>query len=322
MYELELNGKKVGDQVFTPGWTNYRKRLQYQVYDVTDQLVDGENAIGSILGDGWYRGHFGWWENNRNNYGEVLGLLLQLEIRYEDGDEVTIVTDDSWKASTGPILMSDIYNGETYDARLEMPDWSSPGFDDSDWGYVTLLEHSKTLLTASNGEKVKKISEIKPSDYFETPKGEKVFDLIPDDKKAIVAKRLADNVDYFGHLTTGFLGTPLINYALSDSGYPDQAYRLLFNKRYPSWLYPVTMGATTIWERWNNIKPDGQFPEGINSFNHYAYGAIGEWLYSFVAGIAIDEQKPGYQHILIQPHPGGGFTNANAHIHTMFVGNS
>jgi alpha-L-rhamnosidase len=81
----------------------------------------------------------------------------------------------------------------------------------------------------------------------------------------------------------------------------------------------VTRGATTIWERWDGIRPDGSFQTvGMNSFNHYAYGAIGEWLYSFVAGIAIDENEPGYKHILVQPHPGGGFINANAHIHTMY----
>jgi alpha-L-rhamnosidase len=114
------------------------------------------------------------------------------------------------------------------------------------------------------------------------------------------------------------VGTPIINHALSNAGYPEQAYRLLFNKRYPSWLYPVTKGATTIWERWNNIKPDGQFPDGINSFNHNAYGAIGEWLYSFVAGISIDENEPGYKHILIQPHPGGGLTSASASHHSMY----
>jgi len=667
LYELELNGSRVGDQVFTPGWTNYRKRLQYQVYDVTDQLVDGENVIGSILGDGWYRGHFGWWENNRNNYGEVLGLLVQLEIRYEDGEEVTIVTDDSWKAATGPILASDIYNGETYDARLEVSDWSSSGFDDCTWKSAALLEHSKTLLTASNGEKVRKISEIKPVDYIVTPKGEKVFDLgqnmvgwarlkvkgkpgdkvtlrfaevldhegnfytenlrsvkatdtyilkgsgeeiweprftfhgfryvhvdgypgqlskdsitgivihsdirptgsfecsepmvnrlqqniqwsqkgnfldiptdcpqrdermgwtgdaqvfaptaninfntgafftkwlkdlaseqredgsvpwvvpnvvvngadtgwsdgfgstgwadaavvipwtiyryygdkrileqqydsmkawvdymrkhadesgifeygfhlgdwlsfsdyityyynapdfgyagattdkiliatayfyysttilqkaaeitgrkeeaddlsklaakikkawnrefmtdtgrlvsstqaayamalvfglVPAEKVEIVAKRLADDVRHHGHLTTGFLGTPVLNHALSDFGYPELAYQLLLNKRYPSWLYPVTTGATTIWERWNGIKTDGHFQtEGINSFNHYAYGAIGEWLYSFVAGIALDENEPSYKHIHIRPHPGGGLTSAGASIHSMY----
>jgi alpha-L-rhamnosidase len=118
----------------------------------------------------------------------------------------------------------------------------------------------------------------------------------------IVAKRLADDVEYFGHLTTGFLGTPLICQALSENGYPDLAYMLLFNKRYPSWLYPVTMGATTIWERWDGIKPDGTFQTaGMNSFNHYAYGAIGNWLYTGVAGINIDPENPGYKHVIIKP---------------------
>lgn len=667
LYELQLNGEKVGDEVFTPGWTNYHERLQYQVYDITDQLLNGENTIGSILGDGWYRGHLGWWDNNRNTYGEALGLLLQLEVRFDDGSMLTIITDDSWKAETGPILKSDIYNGETYDARLEMLGWSSPGFDDSRWKSAKLLEHSKAILIASAGEKIRKITDIKPIEYFVTPNGENVFDLgqnmvgrarlkvkgkpgdrvtlkfaevldqkgnfytknlrkieckdsyilkgtdeeifeprftfhgfryvqvegysgeltndcitgivihsdmkptgsfecseplisqlqqniqwgqksnfldvptdcpqrderlgwtgdaqvfaptasfnfntasfftkwlkdlsseqredgsvpwvvpnvivdgggtvwsdgfgatgwadaavvipwtvyryygdkriledqydsmkawvnymkvhagdsyifdygfhfgdwlsfseyisyhynapdygfagahtdksliatayfyystmllqktaeildrqkdaeslsklaakiktawarefmtesgrlvsatqtayaiglvfdlIPDDKKAIVAKRLADDVRNFGHLTTGFLGTPVLNVALSHFGYSDLAYQLLLNKRYPSWLYPVTLGATTIWERWDGIKPDGSFQtEGMNSFNHYAYGAIGEWLYSYVAGISIDENEPGYQHILIRPHPGGGLTNARASHHSMY----
>ncbi len=125
---------------------------------------------------------------------------------------------------------------------------------------------------------------------------------MPDDLKEVAAKRLADDVSYFGHLTTGFLGTPLICQALSDNGHPDIAYKLLFNKRYPSWLYPVTKGATTIWERWDGIKPDGSFQNaGMNSFNHYAYGAVGEWLYSRVAGIQIDENNPGYKHFVIKP---------------------
>jgi alpha-L-rhamnosidase len=94
---------------------------------------------------------------------------------------------------------------------------------------------------------------------------------------------------------------------------------LLNRKEYPSWLYPITMGATTIWERWDGIKPDSTFQDpGMNSLNHYAYGAIGEWLYRVVAGIKIDENKPGYKHILFQPHPGGGLTNAKATIRTMY----
>ena len=96
---------------------------------------------------------------------------------------------------------------------------------------------------------------------------------------------------------------------LSRYGYLDVAYLLLNREDYPSWLYPVTQGATTIWERWDGQKPDGTFQDaGMNSFNHYAYGAIGEWMYRVMAGIDIDEAAPGYKHILIQPRPGGGFT--------------
>src|SRR5713226_577899 len=132
------------------------------------------------------------------------------------------------------------------------------------------------------------------------------------------ARRAAD-VKRFGHLTTGFLGTPVLCQTLSDYGYLDEAYMLLNRTEYPSWLYPVTKGATTIWERWDGIKPDGSFQDaGMNSFNHYAYGAIGEWMYRVVAGLEIDESVPGYKHILIQPNPGGGLTHANASVESMY----
>ncbi|MEQ8472884.1 MAG: family 78 glycoside hydrolase catalytic domain [Marinoscillum sp.] len=667
LYELEINGQKVGNEVFTPGWTNYHKRLQYQVYDVTDQVKQGDNAIGAIVGDGWYRGHFGWWEDNRNEYGNQLGLLLQLRLEFEDGSVDWILTDSSWEASKGPILKSDIYNGETYDAGLEMMGWSTAQFDDKEWTPVALLDHSKDTLIASEGEKVRKVRTLQPKQLFTTSKGEQVFDLgqnmvgwvrlkvqgskgdtvslrfaevldqdgnfytdnlrniecidkytlkgegeevyeprftfhgfryvlvdgypgelsleslegivvhsdmpqigyfecsdpminqlqsniewgqrgnfldvptdcpqrderlgwtgdaqvfaptasfnfntapfftkwlkdlaseqredgsvpwvvpnnirdgggtgwsdgfgatgwadaaviipwttylsygdqqvletqfgsmkawvdymihhagnsyvfdygfhfgdwlsfaeyytynynAPDygyagahtdkaliatayfyhsagillktarileqneevkrlnellpkikkawneefmtrsgrlvsstqaayaiglcfdlvaaDKKEIIARRLADDVAYFGHLTTGFLGTPVLNFALSDFGKLDLAYQLLHNDRYPSWLYAITQGATTIWERWDGIKPDGEFQTiGMNSFNHYAYGSIGDWLYSRVVGISIDEAQPGYKNIIFQPHIGGKLTYAKASIHTMY----
>jgi len=112
----------------------------------------------------------------------------------------------------------------------------------------------------------------------------------------------------------------LICHVLSDYGHFEQAYMLLNRKEYPSWLYPVTKGATTIWERWDGLKPDGTFQDkGMNSFNHYAYGAIGEWLYRVVAGLDIDEKNPGYKHIIIQPHPGGGLTHVRAR-HDSFYG--
>ncbi|MCG3117936.1 MAG: hypothetical protein ALAOOOJD_00061 [bacterium] len=123
----------------------------------------------------------------------------------------------------------------------------------------------------------------------------------------------------FGHITTGFLGTPLISHVLTRYGYLELAYKLLIRQEYPSWLYPIRMGATTIWERWDGIKPDHSFQDrGMNSFNHYAYGAIGEWMYRVVAGIEIDSAHPGYKHVLIQPHPGGELTSVRATHQSLF----
>ena len=145
------------------------------------------------------------------------------------------------------------------------------------------------------------------------------FDLLPEPMRPIAAKRLADDVKKFKHITTGFVGAPLVCPVLSDHGYFQEAFMLLNRQQYPSWLYPITRGATTIWERWDGIKPDGSFQDaGMNSFNHYAYGAIGEWLYRVVAGVEIDPQQPGYKHILFQPHPGGGLTQAKAEVQSMY----
>ncbi|MCF6333040.1 MAG: glycoside hydrolase family 78 protein [Draconibacterium sp.] len=649
LYELFLNGEKVGDELFTPGWTSYNKRLQYQTYNVTSMLQKN-NAIGAILGDGWYRGNIGF-RGQHSYYGDKLALLLQLKIDYTDGTSKTIVSDKNWKVSNGPILESDIYNGETYDARLEMNGWKSTGFDSSNWKTVSGLNHSKDKLIAPQGVPVKAIEEITPIKLLTTPKGETVLDMgqnmvgwvrvkvkgkkgdvvqlkfaevldkegnfytanlrsakatdtytlkgdeeevfephftfhgfrfvelvgfsstpklddvtgvvihsdmkptgtfscsdplinqlqhniqwgqkgnfldvptdcpqrderlgwtgdaqvfsmtaafnfdvsafytkwmrdvaadqlpdgkvphvIPDvlngdggatgwadvvgiipwtvyqiygDKRILeqqyssitawvkymetragddylwmgdahfgdwlafastsssypgattekdliatayyyyttgltskiaaiigkpadaekykklaekiklafndefvtpngrlvshtqtayalalsfgllpdnlidkAAKYLADDVIKFKHLTTGFLGTPLLCKTLSAIGRDDLAFMLLTRKKYPSWLYPVTQGATTIWERWDGQKPDGTFQNvGMNSFNHYAYGAIGEWMYTHIAGISIDPQNPGYKHILFNPHPGGGLTNASADFLSMY----
>ncbi|MFZ0546068.1 MAG: alpha-L-rhamnosidase C-terminal domain-containing protein, partial [Candidatus Promineifilaceae bacterium] len=121
------------------------------------------------------------------------------------------------------------------------------------------------------------------------------------------------------HVTTGFVGTPYLCHVLSRYGYTDVAYELLNQEHYPSWLYPVKQGATTIWERWDGIKPDGSFQDAsMNSFNHYAYGAIGDWLYQVVAGIELDADAPGYKRILIQPQPGGQLTHASASLDSMY----
>ncbi len=666
LYQINLNGKKVGDEFFTPGWTSYHSNLQYQVYDVTSQLQKGENAIGVILGDGWYRGPLVW-QGNKNLYGKKSGLLFQMEVTFTDGSKETIVSDNSWKASTGAILKSEIYDGELYEARLEEEGWDKPSFDDSKWNNCIEKEYDNSILTASVGVPVRITQELKPIQKIITPKGELVFDfgqnmvgwvnfklqgekgskitiqhaevldqegnfyidnlrvaqqkdqyifkgkgveefqphftfhgfryikisdykgevtlnditgkvihsdmdpigdfecsdtlvnrlqkniqwglrgnfldvptdcpqrderlgwtgdaqvfastacfnmnaapfytkwmkdfivdqkadgsvpwvvpnvvengggtgwsdgfgatgwadaaviipwtvyqsygdtrilenqyesmkaweeymikhsgdryifdygfhfgdwlafaeymsykynapdygfagahtdkdliatayyyyttglmqkiatilgkdedakryesirpkikgafkkeyvtatgrlssntqtayilalsfgIMPDEFKETAAQRLADNINELGHLTTGFLGTPLICQALSDNGYPDIAYMLLFNKRYPSWLYPVTMGATTIWERWDGIKPDGSFQDvGMNSFNHYAYGAVGNWLYTQVAGIQIDPENPGYKHVVIKPQLSEELTYAKAQVESLY----
>jgi alpha-L-rhamnosidase len=119
------------------------------------------------------------------------------------------------------------------------------------------------------------------------------------------------------HLSTGFLGTPYLCKVLSDNGRADVAYDLLFQETYPSWLYPVKMGATTIWERWDGQKTDSTFQDiGMNSFNHYAYGAIGDWLYRVVAGIELG--KVGYKHILIQPQPTSKLSFARAYFESNY----
>ena len=655
LYELSLNGKRVGDQYFTPGWTAYDFRYQYQTYDVTNLVKSGENCLGAVLGDGWFRGRLAW-NNRRNSYGKKLALLAQLVITYTDGKQEIFGTDDKWNAATGAILESDIYNGETYDARLERPGWNETGYKDAEWKGVTVIEAPKVKLVAQAGPPVKEIEEIKPAKVFRTPAGDTVLDmgqnmvgwmkfrlaapagtsvtlrhaevldkegnfytenlrsaketiryiskgggtetfephftfqgfryvavsgwpgelkledftgivvhsamertgtfetsnpmlnqlehniiwgqkgnfldvptdcpqrderlgwtgdaevfaptasfnfdtagfytkwlkdvaldqeddgavpfvipnvlshttrkgeaasagwadvatvvpwtvyqsfgdkrileeqypsmkawveymrrasgesylwksgfsfgdwlafattqsdypgattdkdliqtayfarstellartaevlgkkedaqnyaaleekiksafqtefvtpngrlasntqtayalalafgLLPESQRAEAAARLAADVKKFGHLTTGFLGTPVLCQTLSDYGYLDEAYMLLNRTEYPSWLYPVTKGATTIWERWDGIKPDGSFQSpSMNSYNHYAYGAIGDWLYRVVAGIELDAQEPGYRHILIQPRPGGGLTRASASVDSMY----
>ena len=137
------------------------------------------------------------------------------------------------------------------------------------------------------------------------------FDMLPENMRAKAAAHLAANVEKYGHITTGFLGTPYICHVLTEFGYNDLAYKLLLRDQYPGWLYPVTMGATTIWERWNSMMPDRTIPDnGMNSFNHYSYGAIGDWLYRDAVGL--HEGSAGFKTIIVKPHPGADFTHMKA----------
>ena len=646
LYEGFINGKKIGNSFLTPGWTSYNKRLQYQEYDVTNLIAPGSNAIGVALGSGWYRGYLAWQEHH-NIYGKTLALLFQLQIKYTDGTSEIISSGNSWKCTTSAIRYSEIYHGETYDARMELPGWSSPKFDDSKWDSVEVKNYDNSILTATQNEPVTRHERFVPVKIITTPKGETVldfgqnmvgfvqvkasgkagdsivlyhaevldkkgnfytenlrfakqrnifilsgrgtetfephfsfqgfryvkiegitgdpkpenftayalysdmrptgsfssndplinqlqhniqwgqkgnfldvptdcpqrderlgwtgdaqafsrtatynfaannffdkwlkdlaadqfsdgsvphvipdalgpgnggsagwsdaatiipwnmylaygdkrvletqyesmkkwigfmqsrssgnlwnkgshfgdwlfyrpdddndgrsaitdkymiaqcfyahsvqlmintstvlgkkedagmysallkeikeayrkeyltpngrlvsssqtayvlalnFDMLPEELRKAAADRLVANIeDYNNHLTTGFLGTPYLCPVLTRFGHNDVAYTLLMQKTYPSWLYPVTMGATTIWERWDGQKPDSTFQTpAMNSFNHYAYGAIGDWLYRSVAGLDTYADQPGYKHSMIKPHPGNALNEVNA----------
>ena len=657
LYEVYLNGQRVGDQLFTPGWTSYRRRLQYQTYDVTPLLRPGANVVGAMLGDGWYRGHLGFF-GQRNLYGRRLALRAQLEIRYESGRTERIVSDTGWKITAGPVLASDIYGGETYDARRgrELSGWSSAPYDDREWAAVALVDPPPSALVASLSPPVRRVRELRPADIRRAPSGETIFDLgqnftgwarlsvrgpagttvtlrfgevldregnlytanlraaaqtdrytlsgngrevyephftfhgfryvavaglpaapdsatitgiavssdlaqtgslvtsdsllnqlqrnivwgqrsnfldvptdcpqrderlgwtgdaqvfartaafnmdvsgffakwlsdvaadqdpsgsvpwvipnplggdstrfagtagwsdvavivpwtmyltygdrrllerqypsmrawidyarrragteliwrpgwqfgdwlalhsddpsypgattgtdliataflahstdlvsrtaailgraadaavyrarfnaireafnrefvsrtgrvgentqtayalaiafdlLPDSLVPAAAARLAQDVESRDHhLTTGFLGTPYLLHVLGTTGHMGTAFQLLMQRTYPSWLYPITRGATTMWERWDGIRPDSSFEDpGMNSFNHYAFGAVGDWMYQNVGGIDVDPAAPGYRRSRIAPRPGAGLTSASASLETAY----
>jgi alpha-L-rhamnosidase len=652
LYEAQINGQRVGDAYLTPGWTSYNKRLQYQVYDITPLLAAGPNAIGVSVGNGWYRGYLAW-NGNKNTWGSDAALLVQIAITYTDGSTQNLITDNTWKSSTGPIRYDEIYHGETVDTREEKTGWANAAYNESAWSAVQTGDFSKDVLVPTYNEPVRKHETFKVVKVLTTPNGKTVldfgqnlvgwvmvkakgnsgdsivikhaevldkygnfytdnlraakatatyildgkeertlephfswfgfryiqvegypgeinpdnftavalysdmpstgtftcsqpllnqlqhniqwgqrgnfldvptdcpqrderlgwtgdaqafsrtasfnfgvnnffakwlhdvaadqkadgsvphvipnvlgpnssgstgwadvctilpwnmylaygdkriledqyssmkawvgymqaqskndlwqsgnhygdwlfyrpfddndgksavtdkyliaqcfyahstqllinaakqlgrtedvttyeellqkikaafvneyltpngrlvsgtqtayvlalqFDMLPDTLRAQAAARLVENIkSYRNHLTTGFLGTPYLCHVLSRFGYTDIAYGLLLQESYPSWLYPVKMGATTIWERWDGQKPDSSFQTpGMNSFNHYAYGAIGDWMYRVIAGLDTYEDGPGYKHIKIQPHPGGGLTNATATLQTYY----
>ncbi|MFI6693286.1 glycoside hydrolase family 78 protein [Streptomyces sp. NPDC050433] len=651
VYEAEINGSRVGDDVLAPGWTAYDKRLRYQTFDVTALLRPGRNAIGATLADGWFRGRLGFDGKTRAVYGDRLALLAQLEVVYEDGTTERVTTDGSWCAATGPIISSSIYDGEAYDSRLERSGWSEPGYDESGWRGVHTIERDLDTLVAPDGPPVRRTEEIAPVSVTTTPSGRTVLDfgqnvvgrlrltvsgesgtvitlrhaevledgelctrplrhaaatdtytlrgvgtevfearftfhgfryaeiagdsddfdpttvravvlrsdlertgtfecsdplvnqlhdnvvrsmrgnfldiptdcpqrderlgwtgdiqvfaltasflydsagfltswladlaaeqgenggvpfvvpkvvagaetptaawgdaatLVPwalyeryadtgilatqyhsmrgwvdhvaslagdnhlwdsgfqfgdwldptapagrpeaaatpgelvatayfarstevlartaellgrtedaeryraladevraafrreyvtasgrmmsdaptayalalcfdlldtDEQRAHAGTRLAQLVRANGHkIATGFVGTPLICDALTRTGHTDTAYRLLLQQECPSWLYPITMGATTIWERWDSMLPDGTVnPSGMTSFNHYALGAVADWLHRTVAGLAPAE--PGYRRLRVEPRPGGGLTHARAGLRTPY----
>jgi alpha-L-rhamnosidase len=177
LYDVELNGVRVGDHVLAPGWTSYTHRLRYATFDVLSMLVPGRNAVGAILGDGWYRGRIGFpGVEGRNLYGDRLALLAQLEITCADGSTHTIATDETWRSAIGPVISSGIYEGETYDARREHDGRSRPAFDDSGWGAVRVIDRDLGTVVASPGPPVRRHEMLSPVEITRTPDGHALVD--------------------------------------------------------------------------------------------------------------------------------------------------
>lgn len=144
VHETWINGARVGADLLEPGWTEYGERLLYATYDVTDLLVHGDNAIGANLGDGWYRGSLGWF-GRKAFYGDRTALLAQLEVELEQGEPIVIGSDETWRASTGAVVSAGLYEGCAIDRRAEPTGWREPGFDDSAWEPVEVLDLPKGL---------------------------------------------------------------------------------------------------------------------------------------------------------------------------------
>lgn len=177
IFELEINGKRVGDDFFQPEWTDYSKRSLFVAYDVTELIENGRNAIGAVLGEMWYTGVLGF-STQKNKYGEIPQLLLQLEITYDDGSRLTVATDSTWRATRGPIVYSNIYHGERYDARLELGNWSEPGYDETTWKEVTAGGRtSDVAISPRPNQPIRVVDELRPVSMTQLDEDTYVFDL-------------------------------------------------------------------------------------------------------------------------------------------------
>ena len=173
-YRVFLNGKQVGSDVMTPGFTDYRKRVLYQTYDVTNQLAVGANVLGVCLGDGWYASPLTW--VGAYFFTPPNRLLVQLEFETSDGYDI-IATDGTWKTSTSPILQSQIYSGELYDARLEKPGWNRANYDDSKWQPAQLADAPSITLSSQSDAPVQVIADLRPKTVTKSNDGAYIFDM-------------------------------------------------------------------------------------------------------------------------------------------------
>ena len=177
LFELRANGRRVGNDIFTPEWTDYDKRIHYRTYDVTTLMKVGRNTLGATLGDGWWSGYVGWQET-RARYGSLENsLIAQLEVELADGQRITLGTDNSWTCNTGPILSSDFMMGETYDARRECTGWDAVNFSDKGWLPAREVAPPSVPLVAQRSEPVRLVEQLPSLSVNEIKPGVFIFDL-------------------------------------------------------------------------------------------------------------------------------------------------
>jgi alpha-L-rhamnosidase len=298
IFEAFINGKRVGDAYLAPGWTSYNKRLQYLTFDVTSLLKQGDNAIGAMLGSGWYRGYLAWSEN-KNVYGRELALLLQLQITYADGSTQTVVSDESWKSNTGAIRYSEIYHGEINDARQEKAGWSQTGYNDADWSGVAVRDLPKTQILAMYNEPIRKRETFKPIKIFKTPKGEQVIDFgqnLVGLVEVTVSGKAGDSVKIYHAEVLDKAGNFYIDnlraakqlnvYVLKGNGpekfephFTFQGFRYVKVEGFPGELKPEHLTAVAMY---SDMRPTGKFSSShalINQLQHnIEWGQRGNFL--------------------------------------------
>ncbi|KAK9452802.1 bacterial alpha-L-rhamnosidase-domain-containing protein [Dipodascopsis uninucleata] len=176
VYDFEVNGLAISNDFLQPGWSSYDYRLRQAVYDLSSAIVDGTNVIGFRLAEGWYSGRLGFLGGLRNIYGEKVGLFAEIYCQYADGSSTTIVTDDTWECTEGPIRSAELYDGEVYDARYEVSNWSKGGTE-GQWSSVLAKDiNQKIDIFLPTGPTAKPMEYVKPQKLIVSPSGKKIID--------------------------------------------------------------------------------------------------------------------------------------------------
>jgi alpha-L-rhamnosidase len=286
IYVAYVNGKKAGDEVLAPGWTEYKSRLLFQTYDVTSSLVKGANAIGFMVGPGWYKGDLAGWLGKRNVFGKQTAIIAQLRIVYEDGKVETICSDKSWKRGRSPVTYSELYNGETYDARLEQDGWNKGGFNDKKWQSVYIESANTGILKPRDGLPVKEQERFKPLTIFKTPKGDTVIDFgqnisgwvrfkVKGKAGSKVKIRHAETLDADGNFYTANLrrAKQIIEYTLKGKGEETyspfstfQGFRYIAIDKWPGKINKDNFEA---WVIYSDMRQAGKFKCSYRKLNQF-----------------------------------------------------